>query len=691
MRYKKYPFVKQHDLKDCGVCSLLMVIEYYHGYVNLELLRDLTHTTKKGVTAYHLIETAKKLGFQAYGMKATLETFKPCILPTIAYIKTKEQLYHYVVIYKIDKKHDIVFLADPAIGFQKYSFYEFEKFFQNIFIVLYPVYNVPNFGQPKSLPHFYFEFLRRQIKNYTPFLLFSFGLGILTILFSFYFEWILEGIQTEQSISYFYMITLCFIFFYILQYFLEYSKKRLFLGITEKLSYLFTTTFIKKLLFLPYQYYYHRTTGEILQKLNDVVALETYFSKILLFLGFDVWILLICFIILNLIDGWILFLLLFYFLIEITSSFYFQKRYYQLSFDVKENQGKTMNMVSEMVHGFESVKGLHLESSLQERFTFQYLNLLKADIRYQLCGFYHQFLKDTIKEITFILIILVTILNNFQNSNLVVQLFTLQTILHYFLNSFASLQELVMEYPNVKQVYERISFLDRKEEVQEQLEHSIYGSIQINHLTYCYDGVYPLLEDLSFTIQSGEKVLLLGQTGCGKSTLLKLLMKYLEVGTNQIFIDYVDINMISKKDLERAILYVDQNGTLFTDTLYENITLHQNVDAQTFKEVVELCMVSEIAMKREIGYHMKLEENGFNLSGGERARIMLARALLKPWKILLIDEGFSALNPEMEYQILKRLFFQYRDRTIIVVSHRKTSMELFDHTYYIKHGKIFTL
>lgn len=691
MIYKKYPFVKQQDLKDCGVCSLRMVIEYYHGYIELETLRLLTHTTRKGVSAYHIIEAAQKLGFHGYGIKTNLEEYDLKILPVIAYVKLQTGTYHYVVLYKIDAKRKKILMADPAFGFRKLSFFEFEQIWQNIFIVLYPVKNIPTFGKKHSLKKLYWDLFKNNFNSYVRFIVFSLLLGIFTLFLSFYLEWILDGINKQMPKSYFYFISFFFIILYFFQYFSEYIQKCLFFNLSKKLNLMLTTTFVNRLLFLPYQYYFHRTTGEIVQKLNDLNAIETFFEKLIIFMGLDIWLLFFSFVILSFINSTIFFLLLFIFIIHFIFFYYSQKIDYQNYFLLQQKKEEVTNYLSEMVHGFESIKGMHIEKTFANQFLKSQLLVIKRDIKYHLFLFFQQFLKDYMKEIFFILVITITIFSSFENPNLPVRIFTIQTLLHYYFLGMNNLQELIVQYPKAKQIYERISFLEESCEEKKQLSFHLSGRIQVCHLTYTYDDLLPILDNVSFEISRGEKVLLLGPTGSGKSTLLKLLLRYFPVAQNQILFDETDINMISTETLENTITYVDQNGTLFSDTLYQNIVLYRKVESETFLEVIKLCRVDEIISKRQLGIHVKLEENGFNLSGGERFRIMLARALLNPFQILLIDECFSSMNQEMEYQILKQLFWKYPDKTMIIISHRTSSIDLFDKKYYLKKGVLKAL
>ena len=135
--FYKYPFSRQETIKDCAPASLQMIIKYYNGYTSIERLRNLMKTDKNGTNAYNLIEAAKTLGFEAYGIKTKLEQLNKdnLILPAIAHVVINNSYTHFVVIYDIDYKKKKIIIGDPASKIYKTSFEEFDKIFSGVLIV----------------------------------------------------------------------------------------------------------------------------------------------------------------------------------------------------------------------------------------------------------------------------------------------------------------------------------------------------------------------------------------------------------------------------------------------------------------------------------------------------------------------------------------------------------------------------
>jgi ABC-type bacteriocin/lantibiotic exporter with double-glycine peptidase domain len=183
-------------------------------------------------------------------------------------------------------------------------------------------------------------------------------------------------------------------------------------------------------------------------------------------------------------------------------------------------------------------------------------------------------------------------------------------------------------------------------------------------------------------------MLILGSSGTGKSTLLKILYKYYEVNRNQVFINNHDINDFTIKDIRENITYISQNELLYNDTIRNNIILDRDITEKDFFKVCNMVYVNDIVKDNILSYNYTLEENGANLSGGQRQRIILARSLLKNSKIILIDEGLNEIDINLERKILKNIFSYYKDKTIIIISHRLDNMDLYNKVINIVSGNI---
>ena len=149
---KKYPFVRQDEIKDCGVTCLEMVIKYYGGFIKKSTLLELTKTNKEGTTLYHLNDTLLKLGFNSHGVKCNLDdiTSDNIILPCIASVTINESYKHFIVIYEINFKKKYLIIADPANKINKINYEEFDKIFNKSLLIFYPVKKIPIEKNPST-------------------------------------------------------------------------------------------------------------------------------------------------------------------------------------------------------------------------------------------------------------------------------------------------------------------------------------------------------------------------------------------------------------------------------------------------------------------------------------------------------------------------------------------------------------
>ena len=265
-------------------------------------------------------------------------------------------------------------------------------------------------------------------------------------------------------------------------------------------------------------------------------------------------------------------------------------------------------------------------------------------------------------------------------------LITFNSLVYYFIPPIRNSLEFYKDFFYVKNSIKRINnILNYKyEKLDKSTSLNIEGDILVKNLEFSYNNKTKIINNMSLKINHKDKVLVLGSSGSGKSTLLKLLYKYYDTKRDKIYLNNYDINDFSLKDIRENITYISQNELLYNDTIRNNIILDRNIAEKEFLNVCNMVYVNEIVKDNILSYNYKLEENAANLSGGQRQRIILARSLLKNSKIILIDEGLNEIDVNLERKILKNIFSYYKDKTIIIVSHRKDNMDLYNRVLILK-------
>lgn len=217
----------------------------------------------------------------------------------------------------------------------------------------------------------------------------------------------------------------------------------------------------------------------------------------------------------------------------------------------------------------------------------------------------------------------------------------------------------------------------------------IKGHIKFEHVTFGYDPYQPIIKDVSFEIEPGQLVGIVGKSGSGKTTLVNLICRFYDVQEGAIYIDGKDIRDISSYDLRRQIGLVLQEPFLFRASIAENI-LYGRPDA-TFKEILNASKAAnchDFIMKLPMGYDLYLREHGAGISGGEKQRIGIARALLCDPPILILDEATSSVDTESEKKIQDALAILCKNRTTIVVAHRLSTLKDADKILVVDNGRI---
>lgn len=223
-----------------------------------------------------------------------------------------------------------------------------------------------------------------------------------------------------------------------------------------------------------------------------------------------------------------------------------------------------------------------------------------------------------------------------------------------------------------------------------QEKHPIYGKIEFKNVRFTYeDTQITALEDLSFVIEPGQTVAILGKTGSGKSTILELIARLYDVESGQLLIDDIPIHEHDLQHLRETIGVVPQDAFLFSDTIRNNIKFgRENASEREIIEVAELAAVHDNILGFAEGYDTILGERGITLSGGQKQRISIARALLKEAQIFLLDDCLSAVDTETEEAILNNLKKISEGKTTLLVSHRVSSAKNADKVLVLDHGRL---
>ncbi len=685
--------VLQDGMKDCGICCLLSIIRFYGGEVSKEYLRELTHTTKEGVSLYDLLEGSKKIGFESIGVSGSLENIDVNNLPCIAHMIVNKNVKHFVVLYEINQKKKQVALMDPAKGKKIISYSEFNLLSSSNYLFLKPIKKLPIIKKKNIIYKNIKQLFHTNKKLLLLIILLTFSYFVFNIITSFHFKIILEYAVNDYSIQNLYTLSIFMAAFYGLKNCNNFLRNILLQKWTSIFDYETTTLTYKQILLLPYLYYKNRTTGEVVSRFKDLNTVRTYISNFICTFSTDGFTGIIFLILLFHYQKTISFMITSIYILITGILWFFVKKKKKMIKEISSGQDTINSYIIQGISNVDTMKGSHLEKRMIDKFQLNYKSFLEKIYNYSLWNEIYYFIKNNGNDLVSIMIYglgsYYVIKGEFSLSSLIVY----QTFFLYFSACFFRIISFLEEYQTYKISLERVEelFMISEEGFQNHyfyLPYQLKGDIKIQDLNYKI-GNKILFQNLNLTIKQGSKILLFGESGIGKSTLLKMLLRYIEVEYGKISIDQIDINHYHLENIRSNITYVCSDEYLFTDTVRNNITLYKEYKEEDFQRVCYICFVKEILKKTNTGVDTLIEENGFNLSRGEKQRIILARSLLRNSNIYILDEALSGMDSTKEKRILKNMFMTYKDKTIIIISHRLNNKSLFDRVLELKNGNIY--
>jgi ATP-binding cassette subfamily B protein len=247
---------------------------------------------------------------------------------------------------------------------------------------------------------------------------------------------------------------------------------------------------------------------------------------------------------------------------------------------------------------------------------------------------------------------------------------------------------------NVRRVYQVLGDHEGIEYIrQDKHLPAIKGRIDFQNVTLKH-GDSTILNQMSMTVQPGEKVGIIGPSGSGKTTILRLLDLYLEPNAGRILIDGIDIQSVSLQDLRRTIAWISQSPELFAESIIDNMRdgdIYRNVSNDDIAWAAQAANVSEFVTNLPMGFATRVSESSSSLSGGQKHRIAIARALLKQAPVICMDEPTSALDIKSEKLILASMGQLIQNKTVLLATHRLPLLNLMNTVYVLQEGKLINV
>ncbi len=686
--------IKQQDITDCGAASLASICAYYGLRFPVARIRQYAYTDKKGTNILGMIKAAEKLGFTAKGVRAQPEALTMIPLPAVAHVQVKNQLLHFVVIYKV--KDELITYMDPADGdMHKVKKEEFLKMWTGVLVIMEPN---ETFRQGKETKSNFSKFVSLLAPHRSVMIQALFGALICSILglsTSIYVGKITDYVLVDENLNLLNMMSVVMLMILVLQVFIGAMKSILALKTGQRIDASLILGYYKHILSLPQQFFDTMRVGEIISRVNDAVKIRTFINDVFLGLVVNVMILVVT-VFVMFIYSWQLALITLIsaplftvlFLIYNKLNKKFLRKIMEKSADLESHLVESLNAII-------TVKRFGLEEFANIKTENRFVRLLKDTYR----AAYGSIMIGG--GLTFVSTgITITVL--WVGSNYVVSkditpgtLMMFYSLVGYVLSPLQSLITSNQQLQNANIAADRLfQIMDLEREQDEsgkmELTREMIDDITFEDVTFRYGTRKDVFEGLSLKFRKGQTTAIVGESGSGKTTMMSLLQHIYPVNDGCIRIGNYDISQIANNSLREHIGTVPQQIELFQGTVLENIAIGDfNPDIKRVNDLIRMLGLEDFIKGLPQGFNTQIGEHGASLSGGERQRIAIARALYKEPEIIIFDEATSSLDSLSEKYVKEAVTQLAREnKTIIIIAHRLSTVMHADKIVVLENGRL---
>lgn len=695
-RFVKYPCLLQLTESDCGAACFATIAKHHGRTLAIGHIREMVGTGQQGTTLLGLKRGAEALGFNAQGVKASPEIIDQIdALPLPAIIHWLG--YHWVVLYGRQGKKYVI--ADPAVGIRYLSRRELTEGWQNYIMLLVEVDPVRFAEQPDDRVNNLGSFLQR-IWPYRAILseslLLNFFLGLITLAFPFLIQILTDDVLVREDTKLLNGVAIAIVVMSLIGSGLRLVQSNLIAHFAQRLELGLILEFIRAILRLPLTYYETHRSGEIISRLRDIQRIRNVISQLLVTLPSEFFIAVASLGFL-LFYSWKLMLLatLIAFVMTI-STLILLPTLRQKTRTVLAEDGENQAILVETFKGGLTLKTISAAPQLWEQLQSRSGKVANMTFRTIQITVINRTFSDVVSNLGSVGVL-------WGGSQLVIakeisigQLVASYTLAQNVIRLMSDLIIIINELIWIKTAAERLTeVIDAKPEMQLNdlkkpfAKISDTADIVCTKLNFNYPGQVDLLENFSLTIPGGKVVALIGESGCGKSTLAKLIAGLYSLTSGNIRLGNYNLQDLALDCLRQQIILIPQEPHFWSRSILANFRLGS--PHVTFEEIVKACQLAKIddfISKLPDKYQTVLGEFGASISGGQRQRLAIARAIVTDPPILILDESTANLDPVSETQVLDGLLSQRQGKTTILITHRPRVIIRSDWIVLLEQGRV---
>ena len=688
----RVPVIMQLEALECGAACLAMVMAYYRKWVPLEQARVDCGVSRDGSKAKNILLAARSYGFVANGYRAELEAIKekvayPCI--------SHWNFNHFVVLDGF--RGNTAVINDPARGVVRVPMQEFDESFTGVVIQIQPGEQFVPGGKPKST----LAFARKRLKGAGPAVAFVMLTTVISYLFGLinpvmtriFYERLLNGKNPEWLYPFIgVMALLC-----VLQLTVQWINTIYSLRIDGKMTVMGSTSYMWKVLHLPMVFFTQRMTGDIVGRQSANASIAGTLVDTLAPLALNTIMMFVYLVFMIRYNLTLTLVGLGSVALNLALGQYMSRRRVNLTRVQMRDESKLASATVAGISMTETIKASGAENGFFQKWAGYQASVNAQNVKFEKMNARFGIIPAFISTAANYMVLFFGVLYAMQGNFTVGMITIFQGYMGSFLSPAMTLigagqtiQEMrtsmervedVMQYPDDPNV--------KDEPIREDEDYSkLTGQMELKHVTFGYSRLAePLIRDFAMTLKPGSRVAFVGTSGCGKSTLSKLISGLYQPWSGEILYDGKPISAIPRGVFTSSVAVVDQDITLFEDTVANNIRMWDESIAD-FEVIIAArdAQIHSDILKRPGGYNGMLTEDGKDLSGGQRQRLEIARVLAQDPSVIILDEATSALDARTEYDVVRAI--QRRGITCIVIAHRLSTIRDCDEIIVMNKGQV---
>jgi len=687
---------------DCGPACLQMIARHYGQPYTLETLRERSFLTREGVSLRGMKAAAESIGMQARGVRIAFEQLaRPAALPCIVYWQQR----HFIVVYAMNAQS--VFVADPACGLVTYAKEEFLQGWlqggkEGFALLLAPTLKFYQNNQRHRASQS-FRLLLPYLKPYRG-LVGQLLLGILAgsviqLLLPLLAQMLVDvGIQ-QHNLPIMYIVLVAQLTLFLSRTVIDFLRRWILLHISTRINTALLSDFLDKLMRLPLKFFDTKTLGDLLQRIEDHDRIEAFLTTTPLSLLF-------AFITLAVFSGVLAIYNLTIFLVFFAGSclyilwnLLFLKRRRMLDIKRFLQVGEQQSKVLEIMTGIRDIRVNACERQQRSHWEMLQGNVFRTNIAALKLNQTQEIGAISIDQLQNLIITFLSVKAVLDGRMTLGMVLAIQYILGQLYSPITQFVEFAHVVQDAKISLERIREIHEQpdEDAAEAPKISAppeQASLHLTEVSFRYGGPHaPLaLQALTLSLPVGKVTAIVGASGSGKTTLLKLLLGFYPPTAGVIRLGEFDLSTIRLADWRSQCGAVMQDSVLFADTIARNIALSADgIDADRLREAAAIANLSECIEALPAGYDTRIGEDGYQVSQGQKQRILIARAIYKQPHYLFLDEATNALDAENERRIQTRFIEFFRGRTVVIVAHRLNTVKHADQIVVLDRGRIMEI